>query len=208
MVDAQSSLKFPGWASTHVVDWSVIDSERRAYDLYVEEQSVRRTNSCYAFGSADTASGAGVAAEERNEQVALIINTLGESSAGRRAVLRAIAQHQGIDDDDDDDEIEDRLHGRSERKLGAPPGLREALGSIGLGQILAPINIMVTRDKDAIHSATNETWEDLEFEVALDSGSVVHFCAPGDCPGYLLQESPGKHPMGIHARICGLGGST
>ena len=99
---------------------------------------MRRTNSCYAFGNADTASGAGVAAEEHNEQVARIINTLGESGAGRRAVLRAIAQRQGIDDDD---EIEDMLHGRSERKLDAPPGLREALGSNGLGQILAPINL-------------------------------------------------------------------
>ena len=58
MIDAQSSLKVPGWASTHAVDWSFIDSERKAYEPYVEEQSVRQTNSCYAFGNADTASGA------------------------------------------------------------------------------------------------------------------------------------------------------
>ena len=37
MVDAQSSLKVLGWASTYVADWSVIDSERQAYDLYVKE---------------------------------------------------------------------------------------------------------------------------------------------------------------------------
>ena len=189
MIDAQSSLKVPGRASTNAVDWSFIDSERKACKHYVEEQSVRRIHLCYAFGNADTASGAGVAAEEHNEQVARIINTLGESGAGRRAVLRAIVQRQGIDDDD---EIEDMLHGRSERKLDAPPGLREALGSIGLDQILAPIKLMVTRDKDAILTATNEAWEHLEFEVALDSGSVVHVCAPADCPGHLLQESPGS----------------
>ena len=59
VIDAQSSLKVPGWASTNVVDWSFIDSERKAYEHYVEEQSVHRTNSCYAFGNADTASGAG-----------------------------------------------------------------------------------------------------------------------------------------------------
>ena len=64
-----------------------IDSERRAYDLYVEEQSMRRTNSCYAFGNADTAPGAGSAAEKRNEEVDHSINTLGESGAGRRAIL-------------------------------------------------------------------------------------------------------------------------
>ena len=39
---------------------------------------------------------------------------------------------------------------------------------------------------------TNDAWEDIGFEVALDSGSVVHVCAPDDCPGYMLQESPGS----------------
>ena len=34
--------------------------------------------------------------------------------------------------------------------------------------------------------------EDLEFEVALDSGSVVHVCSLDDCRGYRLQESPGS----------------
>ena len=48
---------------------------------------MRRTHSCYAFGNANTASGVGVEAEEHNEQVARIINTLGESGVGRRAVL-------------------------------------------------------------------------------------------------------------------------
>ena len=51
---------------------------------------------------------------------------------------------------------------------------------------------MMTREKESILEATNETWEDLEFEVALDSGSFVHVCALADCPGYLLQESPGS----------------
>ena len=39
---------------------------------------------------------------------------------------------------------------------------------------------------------TNDAREDIEFEVALDSGSVVHGCAPDDCPAYMLQESPGS----------------
>ena len=107
---------------------------------------------------------------------------MGESGAGRRAILRATAARQSVIDED---EIEDILHGRSERKLDAPFGLREALGSIGLGQALVPINLMMTREKVSILAATNEQWEDLEFEVALDSGSAVHVCAPADFSGYL-----------------------
>ena len=37
-----------------------------------------------------------------------------------------------------------------------------------------------------------DDWDDLEFEVALDSGAFVHVCGPGDCPGYSLEESPGS----------------
>ena len=51
---------------------------------------------------------------------------------------------------------------------------------------------MMTRKKESIFAAINETWEDLDFEVALDTGSVVHVCAPADCPRCLLQESPGS----------------
>ena len=32
-------------------------------------------------------------------------------------------------------------------------------------------------------------WEDVEFEVALDSGCTDHVCADLDTPGYLLEES-------------------
>ena len=50
---------------------------------------------------------------------------------------------------------------------------------------------MMTRKKEPILTATNEQWEDLEFQATLDSGSVVHVCAPADCLGYRLQKSPG-----------------
>ena len=86
MIDQQSSLKVPSWSTAHVADWSMIDSERRANEDYANEQHLRRkTHSCYAFGNADTASGAGAAAGEHNEQVLRIINTLGR--AVRDAVL-------------------------------------------------------------------------------------------------------------------------
>ena len=35
-------------------------------------------------------------------------------------------------------------------------------------------------------------WKDLDIEVALDSGSVVHVCAPEDCSGYRTTDSPGS----------------
>ena len=38
----------------------------------------------------------------------------------------------------------------------------------------------------------DENWKDLEFEVALDSVSVVHVCSMDDVPGYRLGESPGS----------------
>ena len=127
-------------------------------------------------------------AAEHNETVAKLFGALGESGAGRRVIRRAVAARQGIVDEED---VEDLLHGRSDHKLQVPPGLREALRSVGLGHALAPVNILTVTEGNSI-LINNNAWEDLEFEVALDSGSVVHVCAPADCPGYLLDESPGS----------------
>ena len=63
--------------------------------------------------------------------------------------------------------------------------------SIGLQGALAPLNIITALDPEPILTAGND-WSDLEFEVALDSGAVVHVCSLDDCPGYLLQDSPGS----------------
>ena len=38
----------------------------------------------------------------------------------------------------------------------------------------------------------SETWQDVEFEVALDSGSQDHVCDEIDCPGYVTEPSPGS----------------
>jgi len=35
-------------------------------------------------------------------------------------------------------------------------------------------------------------WIDVEFEVALDSGSTDHVCHTGDVPGYIVEVSPGS----------------
>ena len=38
----------------------------------------------------------------------------------------------------------------------------------------------------------SETWQDIEFEVALDSGSQDHVCDELDCPGYTTVAGPGS----------------
>ena len=40
------------------------------------------------------------------------------------------------------------------------------------------LNILTTNDPQEIFPVG--AWEDIEFEVALDSGAVVHVCAPKD----------------------------
>ena len=129
------------------------------------------------------------AATEHNEQVARLIRGLGDSSAGRHAVLRAAAKRQGFNDDN---VVEDMLHGRSDQEIDVPSGRRGAFNKIGLSHVMAPVNLMMTVDKGGQVLMTNDAWEDIEFEAALDSGSVVHACGPDDCPGYMLQESPGS----------------
>ena len=48
-----------------------------------------------------------------NEQVMRVMDLLGQTGAGRRAVLKAIASKQGITEDDD---LEKLYEGKSERK--------------------------------------------------------------------------------------------
>ena len=127
----------------------------------------------------------------------------------KMAILKAFAERQGITDDD---EIERLYEGKSEHKLRLPMSLHRALKEIGLGKALAEVNILTTTDPVSILAATDK-WEDIEFEVALDSGAVVHVCAPSDVPGYAVQESPGSRRgqqflMGDGGTIDNLGQSS
>ena len=69
--------------------------------------------------------------------------------------------------------------------------MREPLRDIGLGELLAPINLITVQETAEI-LVNEEAWKDIEFEVALDSGAVVHVCSMEDCPGYRVGESPGS----------------
>ena len=89
--------------------------------------------------------------------------------------------------------------------------MRGDMQSVGLGDALAPVNILTTLDPEAV--LVNEQWRDIEFEVALDSGSVVHVCSISDCPGYKVGESPGSRRgqdflMGDGGTIPNLGQSS
>lgn len=47
-------------------------------------------------------------------------------------------------------------------------------------------------ETEGIEINMNEDWCDVEFEVALDSGSQDHVCDEADTSGYALSESPGS----------------
>ena len=143
--------------------------------------------SCWAFsvGEADKAD---QEADRHNQQIVKMIDGLGKFGAGRRAILQAIAARQGIVGED---ELEALYSGKSGTKIQVPKSMRQALIDIGLGDALAEVNILTVASTQDILVNT-DAWEDLEFEVALDSGSVVHVCAPEDISGYHVGDSAGS----------------
>ncbi len=126
--------------------------------------------------------------DTENAQVAKLIVALGDSDSGKMAILKAIAERHGVVDDESLRKLASGEAPDSDR-LHVPGHLRVAMCEIGLHCAMAPINVMETLETQAILMA-NEDWNDLEFEVALESGAVIHVCSPTDCPGYVLEESP------------------
>ena len=82
------------------------------------------------------------------------------------------------------------LLGALRRQAADDKQLAEAMMSAGLA-----INVMES-DIDIAELLVSENgqedWVDVEFEVALDSGSIVHVCRDSDAPGYILEESNGS----------------
>ena len=88
--------------------------------------------------------------------------------------------------------------------------MRNVLSDIGLGDAIAPLNLFEVVGGDEPLLLAGDSWSDLEFEVALDSGAVVHVCSPEDCPGYVLEDLPGSRSgqrflMGDGGTIANLG---
>ena len=126
--------------------------------------------------------------EAHSAQVMSLIIALGNNGAGRRAILQAVAKQQGITGEDD---LERLYSGGSSVKLKAPRHIRQAMIDVGLESALATVHMMIFAEPEQI-LLSDEAWKDIEFEVALDSGSVVHVCSMDDVPGYRLGGSPGS----------------
>ena len=56
--------------------------------------------------------------------------------------------------------------------------------------VLGPSANIVEATQPAQLFPAESKWEDVEFEVALDSGCTDHVCADIDTPGYDIEESP------------------
>ena len=57
---------------------------------------------------------------------------------------------------------------------------------------MVPVNLTMLSEEEQILINEPEEWPEIEFEVTLDSGSVVHVCSNEDTLGYLLEPSPGS----------------
>ena len=68
-------------------------------------------------------------------------------------------------------------------------GIEEMLKQLEIDQ---PVHVCEISDEDGILVSETQEWPEVEFEVALDSGSVVHVCSNEDTLGYLLEPSPGS----------------
>ena len=75
--------------------------------------------------------------DDHNRQVSRLLATLGKSGSGRRAVIKAVAELQGIVDAD---ELEDLYSGKAIGKLRVPNDMRETMREIGLSDLFAPVN--------------------------------------------------------------------
>ena len=98
--------------------------------------------SCWCFKAQSKLSDLEVEENERiaehNENLVQLIETLGGKHRGRRAILRAVALHQGIPEES----IDEMIEGESEYKIRVPPELRSAMKGAGLGHTLMPVNIL------------------------------------------------------------------
>ena len=181
----RTSLGVEGWACSRVLTESDLAG------------SCRGDSPCCAFGGrrecgddpgSDPLGCSSDLDESHNSQVMRLITVLGNNGAGRRAILQAVAKQQGITGEDD---LEELYSGKSSVKLKAPRYIRQAMIDVGLESVLAPVHVLTFAEPENI-LLSDENWKDIEFEVALDSGSVVHVCSMDDVPGYQLGESPGS----------------
>ena len=211
-VDDDDEITESAEASSHRTDEGGIPETQVGGDEEREETVMMAADSQGASaggGCCEFASHQDGHLEDQNAQVARLIVALGENDGGKMAILRAIAERQGVTEES---ALQKLVSGRAhpDERLKVPSHLRGALCEIGLHEALVPINIITVADDDVPLLVAEEAWSDIDFEVALDSGAVIHVCSPADTPGYDLEESIGsKHKqkflMGDGGEIFNLG---
>ena len=65
---------------------------------------------------------------------------------------------------------------------------------MNLTQTMAPVNLMDWGQTPSAVLAVEAKWTDIEIEVALGSGSVVHIASEADTPAYVFDSSPSAKP--------------
>ena len=91
-----------------------------------------------------------------------------QMNSARIAVLRSVTNM--VMGNQSEEELTKILAGESEVKVKAPANVRMLMDQMGMGHAVEqPFHILTTSDESAVLVADEEPWEDLEFEVALDS---------------------------------------
>ena len=108
-----SSLGIVGWAECEVLDWENFRAERDARQAREEQRTNNSQGSCCAFTSegAKCTDMAEQEAQRHNETVVRLIEALGASGTGRRAILAAVAKTHGVTEEEDTEKM---LRGESE----------------------------------------------------------------------------------------------
>ena len=83
------------------------------------------------------------------------------------------------------EEVASLIAGPTRRCPSAVDGIVSDLGG-GLGRV----HLFEEEKGDEINVASE--WQDIEFEVCLDSGCTDNVCHPGDVPGYIVEPSAGS----------------
>ena len=142
----RSSLTVAGWAAADVGENQGISRDRAHREA--QEESVG--GGCWAFGALSIDGAA-----EQNDQVAKLIEALGENDAGKMAILKAVSERHGVVDKEKlrrlaSDEASDgeRLH--------IPGHLRGALCEIGLHCAIAPVNVKETVETQVLLIANED----------------------------------------------------
>ena len=147
--------------------------------VVVEEDAAANVDHSAVFGHKP------VDATAKARQVASMVSALVDTKrAGQEAVLQAVVGKCGLNVD----AIDALIDGTSEQLLDVPPSVRCLLGEMELSHVCAPLNLFEYGASEVlVHEAA---WQDLEVEVALDSGSVCHVISEADTPCYALDSSP------------------